>query len=199
MLMKRMLASFVALAALLAAVPSFAQTATWNIDPAHSASQFAVRHLVISTVRGQFGKTAGTVQFDGSDYATIVAEATIDVASVDTREAGRDKHLRSADFFDAEKFPTITFKSKRAEGISGNTFLLVGDLTIRGVTKEVVLRVEATPIVKGMRGESRVGAHATGKINRHDFGVNWNRAVEAGGLVVGNDVEIVIDLELIKQ
>ena len=121
------------------------------------------------------------------------------MASVDTREAGRDQHLRSADFFDAEKFPTITFTSKRAEGINGNKFLLVGDLTIRGVTKEVVLQVEATPIVKGMRGESRVGAHATGKINRHDFGVNWNRAVEAGGLVVGSDVELVIDLELIKQ
>jgi polyisoprenoid-binding protein YceI len=194
-----MLVSFAAVTALLAAVPAVAQTATWKIDSAHSASQFAVKHLVISTVRGQFGKTTGSVQFDGQDYKTIVAEATIDVASVDTREEGRDKHLRSADFFDAEKFPTITFRSKRVEGVSGNRFKLVGDLTIRGVTKEVTLDVEATPIIKGTRGESRVGAHATGRINRQDFGVSWSRTMDAGGLVVANEVDLIIDLELIRQ
>lgn len=197
--MKRMFVSLVAFAALLAGASAFAQPATWKIDSAHSASQFAVKHMVISTVRGQFGKTAGSVQFDGQDYTTVVAEATIDVASVDTREEGRDKHLRSADFFDAEKFPAITFKSKRVEGVSGNAFRLVGDLTIRGVTKEITLAVEATPIVKGSRGESRVGAHATGRINRQDFGVSWSRTLDAGGLVVANDVDIVLDLELIRQ
>ena len=197
--MRKLLVSFAALAVLVVAVPSFAQPATWKIDSAHSASQFAVKHLVISTVRGQFGKTTGAVQFDGQDYKTIAVDATIDVASIDTREEGRDKHLRSADFFDAEKFPTITFKSKRVDGVSGSKFKLVGDLTMRGVTKEVTLDVEATPVIKGTRGESRIGAHATGRINRQDFGVNWSRTMDAGGLVVANEVDMVIDLELIKQ
>jgi len=191
--------SFAAAAALAVAAPVLAQPAKWNVDSAHSASQFAVKHLMVSTVRGQFGKTAGSIQWDGQDYKTIVAEATIDATTVDTREPKRDEHLKSPDFFDAARFPTITFKSKRVEGVSGSRFKLVGDLTMRGVTKEVVLDVEATPVVKGMRGESRVGAHATGRINRQDFGVSWSRTLDAGGLVVANEVDIVIDLELIRQ
>jgi len=154
---------------------------------------------MVSTVRGQFGKTAGCVQWDGLDYKTFVAEATIDATTIDTREPKRNEHLKSADFFDVAKFPTITFKSKRVEGVSGDRFKLVGDLTMRGVTKEVVLDVEATPVVKGTRGESRVGASATGRIDRQDFGVSWNRTLDAGGLVVADEVDIVLDLELVKQ
>ena len=197
--MKFVRTSFAAAAALALAAPVFAQPATWDVDSAHSASQFAVKHLMVSTVRGQFGKTAGSVQWDGQDYKTVVAEATIDATTIDTREPKRNEHLKSADFFDVAKFPTITFKSKRVEGVSGDRFKLVGDLTMRGVTKEVVLDVEATPVVKGARGESRVGASATGRINRQDFGVSWSRTLDAGGLVVANEVDIVLDLELVKQ
>jgi len=197
--MKFVRTSFAAAAALALAAPVFAQPATWDVDSAHSASQFAVKHLMVSTVRGQFGKTTGSVQWDGQDYKTVVAEATIDATTIDTREPKRNEHLKSADFFDVAKFPTITFKSKRVEGVSGDRFKLVGDLTMRGVTKEVVLDVEATPVVKGARGESRVGASATGRINRQDFGVSWSRTLDAGGLVVANEVDIVLDLELVKQ
>ena len=197
--MKFVRTSFAAAAALALAAPVFAQPATWTVDSAHSASQFAVKHLMVSTVRGQFGKTAGSIHWDGEDYKTVVAEATIDATTIDTREPKRNEHLKSADFFDVAKFPTITFKSKRVEGVSGDRFKLVGDLTMRGVTKEVVLDVEATPVVKGARGESRVGASATGRINRQDFGVSWSRTLDAGGLVVANEVDIVLDLELVKQ
>jgi len=197
--MKFVRTSFAAAAALALAAPVFAQPATWDVDSAHSASQFAVKHLMVSTVRGQFGKTTGSVQWDGQDYKTVVAEATIDATTIDTREPKRNEHLKSADFFDVAKFPTITFKSKRVEGVSGDRFKLVGDLTMRGVTKEVVLDVEATPVVKGARGESRVGASATGRIDRQDFGVSWNRTLDAGGLVVADEVDIVLDLELVKQ
>lgn len=197
--MKFVRASFAAVAALALVAPVFAQPAKWDVDSAHSASQFAVKHLTVSTVRGQFGRTAGSVLWDGRDYETVVAEATIDATTIDTREPKRDEHLKSADFFDVARFPTITFKSKRVEGVSGNRFKLVGDLTMRGVTKEVVLDVEATAVVKGARGESRVGAYATGRINRQDFGVSWSRTLDAGGLVVANEVDIVLDLELVKQ
>jgi polyisoprenoid-binding protein YceI len=177
------------------AQPAMAQS-TWNIDPAHSAAQFQVKHLMISNVRGDFGKMSGQVVFDGKNYATLKAEAAIEVASINTREPKRDEHLRSADFFDAAAFPKITFKSKRVEGISGNKFNLIGDLTIRGTTKEIALNVEATPIIKGMGGEARIGAQATTKLNRQDFGVKWNRALDAGGVVVGDEIQITLDMEL---
>lgn len=178
--------------------PAIAQS-TWAIDSAHSAAQFQVKHLMISTVRGEFSKMSGKVIFDGKNFSSIQVEAGIEVASINTREPKRDDHLRSADFFDTATYPKITFKSKRVEGISGNTFKLVGDLTMRGVTKEITLNVEASPVIKGMGGESRMGAQATGKLNRQDFGVKWNQTLDAGGLAVGNEVQIVIDLELIRS
>jgi polyisoprenoid-binding protein YceI len=185
-------------AVVITALPLAAQS-VWDIDPAHSAAQFQVRHLMISNVRGEFSKMSGKVTFDGKNYAGIKAEAVIQVASINTREPKRDEHLRSADFFDAAKYPTLTFKSKRVQGIAGSKFQLVGDLTMRGVTKEAVLDVEATPIIKGMNEESRIGAHATTKVNRQDFGIKWNRTLDAGGLAVGDMVQIELDLELIQQ
>jgi polyisoprenoid-binding protein YceI len=182
-------------AVLIAALQLPAQSA-WKIDPAHSAAQFQVKHLMISTVRGEFTKTSGTVTFDGKDYSTIKVDAVIQTASINTREPKRDEHLRSADFFDAATHPTITFKSKQAQDVRGNKFKLVGDLTIRGVTKQIALDVEATPVVKGMNKERRIGAQAAARINRQDFGVKWNRTLDSGGVVVGNEVQIVIDLEL---
>jgi polyisoprenoid-binding protein YceI len=175
--------------------PVLAQSA-WNIDPAHSAAQFQVKHLMISTVRGEFGKLSGTVSFDGKNFSTVKAEAVIDAVSINTREKKRDDHLKSADFFDAARFPTITFKSKRVENVKGTSFNLVGDLTMRGVTREVALEVEATPVVKGMGGESRIGATATARLNRQDFGIKWNKALDSGGVVVSDDVQITLDLEL---
>ena len=171
----------------------------WSIDPAHSAAQFQVKHLMISTVRGEFGNLSGTVSFDGKSFSTIKAEAVIDVGSINTREKKRDDHLRSADFFDAAKFPAITFKSKRVENVKGNNFNLVGDLTMRGVTREVTLAVEATPVVKGMGGEPRIGATATARLNRQDFGIKWNRSLDAGGVVVSDEVQITLDLELAAE
>ncbi len=196
--MKRVtLAVFIAVLAV--AIQTAGAQSEWTIDSAHSSVQFAVKHLMIATVRGEFGRMSGNVLFDGKDYATVKAEAVIDVTSINTREPKRDEHLRSADFFDAANHPKITFKSKRVEGINGNRFVLVGDLTMRGVTKEIALSVEASPIIKGMSGESRMGAQATGKLNRQDFGIKYNRVLDAGGLAVGNEVQILIDLELVKS
>jgi polyisoprenoid-binding protein YceI len=188
----------IAAASVIAVRICFAQSA-WNIDPAHSAAQFQVRHLMISNVRGEFGKMSGAVIFDGKNYSTIKANAAIDVASINTREPKRDEHLRSPDFFDAAAYPKITFKSKRVENVSGYKFNLVGDLTIRGVVKEVSLSVEATPIIKGMSGESRIGAQATTRLNRQDFGVKWNRALDTGGVVVGDEIQVTLDMELVQQ
>lgn len=189
--------SMVLAVVLLASLPVAAQS-TWTIDPAHSAAQFQVKHLMISTVRGEFTKMSGTVTFDGRNFSTIKAEALIQTASINTREPKRDDHLRSADFFDAAAHPTIVFKSTRVQDVRGNAFKLVGNLTIRGTTRPVTLDVEATQVVKGMNNEKRIGAQATTKINRQDFGVKWNRTMDAGGVVVGNEVQIVIDLELMQ-
>ncbi len=191
--------SLLALAAALAvAAPAAAQT--WDIDTAHSSAQFAVKHLMVSTVRGDFGKTTGTIEFDGKNVSSIKVNATIDATSINTRNEGRDKHLKSADFFDVEKFPTITFTSKSVAAAGAGKFKVTGDLTMRGVTKQVVLDVEGPSAeIKGMRGETRVGATATTTINRQDFGVSWSRALDGGGVVVSDQVQITIDLELIKK
>jgi polyisoprenoid-binding protein YceI len=194
--MQRILWSAIA-AIILIPWPAWTQT-LWNIDAAHSAAHFQVRHLMISNVRGEFGKMSGTVSFDGKNYSSLKADAVIEVASINTREPKRDDHLRGADFFDAARYPAITFKSKRVESIKESRFNLIGDLTNRGVTKEIILAVEATPIAKGMRGESRIGAQATTRLNRQDYGVKWNRALDGGGLVVGDEIQITIDLELIQ-
>jgi polyisoprenoid-binding protein YceI len=187
-----------AAAVLAASLPVVAQSTTWQIDPAHSAATFQVRHLMVTNVRGEFGKMSGKAVWDGRSFATVQAEATIDVTSINTREQKRDDHLRSPDFFDAATHPSITFRSTRAEVAGPRTFKLTGDLTIRGVTRQVILDVEATDVVQDPRGGLRVGAQATTTINRQDFGVKWNRALDTGGVVVGDEVRITIDLALVN-
>jgi polyisoprenoid-binding protein YceI len=186
-----------ALGVLAALVPSAASAAdVWQIDGAHSSAQFSVTHLMISTVRGEFGKMSGTIEYDGKDVASIKADVTIDAASITTHNDYRDKDLSSEKFFDVAKFPTLTFKSKKAVAGTGGSFQLVGDLTMHGVTKEVTLDVTGpSKVIKGMRGESRVGASATTKINRQDFGVKWNANIDGGGVVVSDMVSITIDIE----
>jgi polyisoprenoid-binding protein YceI len=181
-------------------LPAAAATSTWQIDPNHSAAQFAVRHLAISTVRGAFTKVSGTVQLDDKDIAKSSVDVTIDAASVDTRVADRDKDLRSERFFDVEKYPTLTFKSTRVEQTEPGKLKVTGDLTIHGVTKRVVLDVEGpTTPVKDPWGNQRAAANATTKVNRQDFGVKWNAKMDNGGLVVGDDVAITIDVELVQK
>ena len=180
-----------------AAAPSV-QAQTWTIDASHSAAHFAVRHMMVSTVRGDLGKIAGTVTFDPARPSAGSIEATIDATGIDTREPGRDKHLKSADFFDVEKFPTITFKSKKIEPASGGGFRVTGDLTMKGVTKEVVLDVEPLrPQIKDQRGTARTGTAATTKLNRQDFGISWSRTLDGGGVVVSDEVSVTIDIQLI--
>lgn len=169
--------------------------AEYKIDSAHSGASFSVKHMMVSNVKGQFSKVAGTISYDEKNPTATMVEATIDVTTINTNEPKRDTHLKSADFFDVEKFPAMTFKSKKAVK-GGRGLLLTGDLTMHGVTKEVTLDVEVSPEVKGMRPGLLVrGANATTKINRKDFGLNWNRAIEAGGVVVGEEVSITIDIE----
>jgi len=174
--------------------PALAQVDTWKIDPNHSAALFAVRHLGISTVRGEFRKVTGGANYDPSDPAKTSLEATMDATTVDTRVEMRDKDLRSPNFLDVEKYPTITFKSKRAESAGAGKLKITGDLTIHGVTREVVLDVDGpTAPVKDPRGNFHMGASASTKISRQDFGVNGAPAM------AGDEVSITIDAELIKQ
>ena len=174
-------------------VSAFAQVETWKIDPAHSAAQFAVRHMGISTVRGEFKKVSGSAGYDTADPAKTSLDATIDATTVDTRVDMRDNDLRSPNFLDVQKYPTITFKSKRAEAAGPGKMKITGDLTIHGVTKEVVLDVDGpTSPVKDPSGNFHIGASATTKINRKDFGVNG-----APGMA-GDEISITIDAELIR-
>jgi polyisoprenoid-binding protein YceI len=176
------------------ALPAAAETQSWNIDGAHSSAQFSVRHMGISTVRGAFTKVSGTVQYDPGDLAKTVIDATIETASVDTRVEMRDNDLRSPHFFDASKYPTLTFKSKKVAEAGPGKLKVTGDLTIHGVTKEVTLDVEGPSApVKDPRGNLRVGASASTTINRKDFGVDGAAAV------VGDDVPITIDMELTRS
>jgi len=194
--MKRLLA---ALALLVAPALAPAQAARWTIDPAHTNASFTVRHLVISNVRGEFQKLAGTVTLDEKDLARSSVEVTIDAASIDTRVPDRDKHLRSPDFFDVEKFPQITFKSTRVKRAGKGKLEITGDLTMHGVTRSVVLdAVGPTPEIKDPYGNARRGFSASAELNRRDFGLEWNKTVEAGQ-VVGDQVKIEIETELIKQ
>jgi len=181
-------------------LPAVAATSNWQIDPNHSSAQFAVRHLGLSTVRGAFTKVNGTVQLDEKDMAKSSVEVTIDAASVDTRVEGRDKDLRSDHFFDVEKYPTLTFKSTKVEQAEPGKLKVTGDLTIHGTTKQVVLDVEGpTGAVKDPWGNQRAAATATTKINRQDYGVKWNAKMDNGGWVVGDDVAITIDVEMIQK
>ena len=167
----------------------------WRIDGSHSAANFAVKHNVVSTVRGQLGRISGKIEWDGKDVKTIAADVSIDVKALNTQNEGRDKDLRSPNFFDVENHPAITFKSKRVEPVSQGRFKLIGDLTIKTTTKEVVLDVEGpAPFMKSQRG-ILTGASATTKINRHEFGITWNRMIESLP-VVGDEVTVTIDLEL---
>jgi polyisoprenoid-binding protein YceI len=181
-------------------LPAAAATSTWQIDPNHSAAQFAVRHLGLSTVRGAFTKVSGTIQFDDKDVSKSSVEVTIDAASVDTRVPDRDKDLRGDHFFDVEKYPTLTFKSTKVEQVEVGKLKVTGDLTIHGVTKQVVLDVEGpTAAVKDPWGNQRAAANASTKINRQDFGVKWNAKMDNGGWVVGDDVAITIDVEMVQK
>lgn len=181
------------LVVLMAVTTAFAQTESWKIDPAHSAAQFAVRHMGISTVRGQFQKLSGTVSYDAKDVSKSAVDVTIEAGSVDTRVEMRDNDLRSANFFDVQKYPTITFKSKKVEAAGEGKLKVTGDLTIHGVTKEVVLEVEGpTAAVKDPRGNLHMGASGTTKVNRKDFGVSGASAM------VGDEVSITLDVELVK-
>ncbi|MPZ20840.1 MAG: hypothetical protein GEV06_23470 [Luteitalea sp.] len=174
-------------------------TTTWNIDRSHASLEFSVRHLMIATVKGRLSDVSGRVLSDDSDLTTARVEVTVGVNSIDTREAQRDAHLRSADFFDVEKYPTLTFRSTRVTDVSNGTFKLVGDLTIHGVTREVGLDVTAEGRGKDPWGNERAGFSATTKIKRSDFGLVWNQVLETGGVAVGDEVKIAIDLELVRQ
>ena len=169
----------------------------WRIDTGHSAANFSVRHNVVSTVRGKLGPISGTIEYDGKDLNSVKADVTIDVTRINTQNEGRDNHLRRDDFFNTEQFPNMTFKSKRVESVSAGKFRLVGDLTIRDKTNEVVLDVEGpSPVMKSQRGVL-TGATATTKISRKAFGVLWNNLIESMP-VVGDEVTVTIDLELAR-
>jgi polyisoprenoid-binding protein YceI len=174
-------------------------TTTWTIDPAHAEIGFAVRHLMLSTVRGRFGAVNGTITVDENDPKTAKIDVTVDVTSVDTRQEMRDNHLRSADFFDVANHPTMHFVSKRIEGNVTGSFKVIGDLTIRATTKEVTLDAKFEGRAKDPWGNDRAGFSAMGKINRRDFGLNWNQALEAGGVVVSDEVKMTLDVEIVRQ
>ena len=189
--------TFVAALALAPALALAAPT-SWDVDPVHSQVGFSVKHLVISNVRGEFSKYSGKVALDDADVSRSSVEATIDASSIDTRVADRDNHLRSPDFFDVAKFPSITFKSTKVVKGSKDQLQVTGDLTLHGVTRPVVLLVDVSPEVKGMGGETRRGFAATTKINRKDFGLTWNKVLEAGP-AVGEEVAISLELEAVKE
>jgi polyisoprenoid-binding protein YceI len=171
-------------------------TRTWNIDAAHTSAEFSIKHLMISRVKGHFSDIEGFVTGDLENPRDFSLEVKMGAASVDTRQAQRDAHLRSADFFDVEKWPTITFTGKRVEGDTSDEFELYGDLTIRDVTREIKLDVTNEGTLTDPWGSPRIGFSATGKIDRTDFGLLYNQALEAGGFVLGDEVKISIDVEL---
>jgi len=172
---------------------------TWNIDPAHSVAEFKVKHMMISNVKGQFAKVTGVLSLDESDLTDSRVEALIESASIETRDTQRDAHLKSADFFDVEKFPTLSLKSTHISQVRDGELAVEADLTIRGVTRKVIFSVEGpTPPAKDPWGNTRVAVSATTKINRKDFGLTWNTALETGGILVGDEVAITLDVEFVK-
>jgi polyisoprenoid-binding protein YceI len=172
---------------------------TWTVDPTHAEVAFAVKHLMIATTRGRFGTVRGTVELDDARPTAAKIDVTIDVSSIDTRQEQRDNHLRSADFFDVQTYPTMHFASKRVEGDITGDFRVIGDLTIRGVTKEVALDVTAEGRVRDPWGNDRAGFSAKGSLSRSAFGLTWNQVLEAGGVAVGDEVKLSLDVELVKQ
>ena len=180
------------------AIPPTATTA-WNIDPVHTVAEFKVKHMMISNVKGQFTTVTGVMTLDEADVTRSRIEASIQAASVNTRDAQRDAHLKSADFFDVEKFPTLSFKSTRVTRSGDGELAVTGDLTIHGVTRQVAFAVEGpTPPAKDPWGNTRIAISATTKINRKDFGLAWNAALETGGILVGEEVTITLDAEFVK-
>jgi polyisoprenoid-binding protein YceI len=174
-------------------------TTTWNIDPSHSAAEFKVRHMMISNVKGQFAKITGSLTLDESKLSNSRVEAVINAASIETRDAQRDAHLKSADFLDVEKFPTLSFKSSSISIVRDGELAAEGDLTIHGVTRKAIFSVEGpTPPAKDPWGNVRVAVSATTKINRKDFGLTWNAALESGGILVGEEVTITLDVQFVK-
>jgi polyisoprenoid-binding protein YceI len=186
--------------ALVAVVPLLARAApsTWNVDASHSQVGFAVKHLVISTVRGEFTKYSGVAKLDDADPTRSSVEVTIEAGSIDTRVADRDGHLKSPDFLDVAKYPTISFRSTKVTAAGKDRLAVTGDLTLHGVTKPVVLDVTTSPEVKGMYGETRRGFAAQTKLSRKEFGLVWNKLVEAGP-AVGDELAISLDVELVKD
>ncbi|NNB89168.1 YceI family protein [Corallococcus exiguus] len=196
--MKMSLKSAITLLAV--AAPSFAFASAWEIDSSHSGAQFAVKHMMVSNVRGTFSNVKGNVNLDDKDITKSTIEATIDATTINTNEPKRDEHLKSPDFFDTAKFPTITFKSTKVAKAGKDKLNVTGDLTMHGVTKPVTLAVEGpTAETKDAWGNVRRGAVATTKIKRSDFGLTWNKALEAGGVAVGDEVTITLDLETTKK
>jgi polyisoprenoid-binding protein YceI len=174
-------------------------TTTWNIDPAHTAAEFKVKHMMIANLKGHFSKVSGVLIRDESDPTNDRIEATIEAASIQTRDEQRDAHLKSADFFDVEKFPTLHFKSTGINIVSKGELSVEGDLTIRGVTRKVSFAVEGpTPPAKDPWGNTRIGISASTKISRKDFGLTWNAALETGGILVGDEVTITLDAQFVK-
>ena len=185
---------------LLLAGPAVAGTTTWQIDPDHTSAQFAIKHLMVSTVRGTMGPVTGTVTIDDGDITKSSVTASVDAKGIDTRNQKRDDDLRSPNFLDVVKYPSLTFTSKKVEKVADGSYKVSGDLTLRGVTREVVLAIEGSPTpMQDPFGNTKLGGSATTRINRKDFGVNWNKSLDGGGLVVGDDVDITIDIELIKK
>jgi len=196
--MKRFITSIAAIIAL--ALPFVASAATWTIDPDHSNVGFKVRHLMVSNVRGNFDKHTGIVEINDMDITKSKVEVTIDTASINTNVQKRDDHLRSADFFDVAKYPTMAFVSKKVAKAGNNKLNVTGDLTLHGVTRQVVLDVE--PLSKESKdpwGNIRRGTTATTKIDRKDFGLTWNKGLETGGVLVGDEITINLEIEMIKK
>ncbi len=179
---------------------SFALASTWEIDTAHAAGNFSVKHMMVSNVNGTLGDVTGKVEVDDKDITKSKVEASIDMNGINTKQAKRDEHLKSPDFFDVAKFPTTTFKSTKIEKGQGNKLKVTGDLTMRGVTKSVVLDGEITPeVVNPFSGAKARGFSGTTTVNRKDFGLTWNKALEAGGVMVGEDVKVSVEAELVKK
>jgi len=190
---------FVLLGALLG-MPAVAQVSSWRIDPLHSSAQFSVRHMMISTVRGQFGGVKGTVQYDPNNPTADSVEATIDCTTINTGEPKRDSDLRGEEFFDVKKYPVMKFRSKRVEAAGPGKLRVTGDLTINAVTKEVVLDLEGpTPPIKDTQGREKIGVSASAKISRKEFGILYNPVLETGGVAVSDEVAIALDIELIHN
>jgi polyisoprenoid-binding protein YceI len=174
-------------------------TTTWTLDPVHSVAEFKVKHMMISNVKGQFTGITGVLTLDDNDIAASRVEATIGASTINTREAQRDAHLKSADFFDVEQFPTLSFRSTQVKRTGDDELSVTGDLTIHGVTRQVPFQVEGpTAAGKDPWGNTRIGLSATTKLNRKEFGLTWNAALETGGILVGEDVTITLDLEFVK-